>query len=188
MTRKILLLLSIFSLTTLLPVHLAQGQSPESPKQITLKLVGGEVVTGVVVGIGDGNVNVNTDLGAIRVPIDRLTQESKAVLDIRPEFEVTELRKKVAALETLVAALREENGNLRKAGIAGAGTGSALLPNLPEQAGIVDLKPNDKSSSLGVSYRLSSTGKRHNSRCRFFGSKGRDCNATEGVACKVCGG
>ena len=38
-------------------------------------------------------------------------------------------------------------------------------------------------------YWLSSTGKRHNSTCRYYkSSKGRPCRAKDGVACKVCGG
>jgi hypothetical protein len=36
---------------------------------------------------------------------------------------------------------------------------------------------------------LSSTGKRHNSSCRYYrSSKGRPCKSTDGVACKNCGG
>jgi len=38
-------------------------------------------------------------------------------------------------------------------------------------------------------YWLSSTGKRHNAKCQFYKkSKGVPCNATDGVACKKCGG
>jgi hypothetical protein len=36
-------------------------------------------------------------------------------------------------------------------------------------------------------YTISSTGKRHNSTCRFYG-KGRSASKKEGIACKVCGG
>jgi S1-C subfamily serine protease len=36
-------------------------------------------------------------------------------------------------------------------------------------------------------WSLSKSGTRHNSKCRFFGS-GAACQATEGKACKVCGG
>jgi len=32
-------------------------------------------------------------------------------------------------------------------------------------------------------------GKRHNSKCRYYQkTKGKPCEATEGIACKVCGG
>jgi hypothetical protein len=36
-------------------------------------------------------------------------------------------------------------------------------------------------------WSLSKSGTRHNAKCRFFGS-GAACQATEGKACKVCGG
>ena len=51
-----------------------------------------------------------------------------------------------------------------------------------------DFKDGDDSSSK-LSYTISSTGKRHNSNCRYFHSaKSRPCGPTSGVACKVCGG
>jgi len=38
-------------------------------------------------------------------------------------------------------------------------------------------------------YWMSSTGKRHNSSCRYYkSSKGRPCGKADGVACKNCGG
>ena len=41
----------------------------------------------------------------------------------------------------------------------------------------------------GGAYCLSSSGKRHNSSCRYYGStKCRSCGPKDGVACKVCGG
>jgi cell division septum initiation protein DivIVA len=41
----------------------------------------------------------------------------------------------------------------------------------------------------GHGYWLSSSGKRHNSNCRLYGtSRGRPCGASDGAACKLCGG
>ena len=38
-------------------------------------------------------------------------------------------------------------------------------------------------------YWLSATGKRHNSKCRFYQkTRGIPCKATDGTACKSCGG
>ena len=38
-------------------------------------------------------------------------------------------------------------------------------------------------------YWLSTTGKRHNAKCRYYQkTKGIPCNAQDGIACKVCGG
>jgi hypothetical protein len=57
--------------------------------------------------------------------------------------------------------------------LTGGGT-NKVAPSQPAQAG---------------GYWLSSTGKRHNARCRFYAtSKGRSGSASEGVACKTCGG
>ena len=49
--------------------------------------------------------------------------------------------------------------------------------------------PSREEDSESGGYWLSSTGKRHNSSCRYYkSSKGRACGAKDGVACKVCGG
>jgi hypothetical protein len=44
----------------------------------------------------------------------------------------------------------------------------------------------DKGSE-GGHYTISSTGKRHNDSCRYYG-KGRATKRKEGIACKICGG
>jgi len=41
----------------------------------------------------------------------------------------------------------------------------------------------------GITDWISDSGKRHNSRCRYYHNcKGRAGGPTEGVACKICGG
>jgi hypothetical protein len=51
-----------------------------------------------------------------------------------------------------------------------------------------DFKVDDDSSSKS-SYTISSTGKRHNSNCRYYTSpRSRPCGPKDGIACKVCGG
>ena len=42
-------------------------------------------------------------------------------------------------------------------------------------------------ASTGLGHSISSTGKRHNSRCRYYGT-GKPCGAGDGIACKICGG
>jgi hypothetical protein len=45
------------------------------------------------------------------------------------------------------------------------------------------------SEATGESFKISSTGKRHNSSCRYYDSRGRFTNnRNEGIACKICGG
>lgn len=49
--------------------------------------------------------------------------------------------------------------------------------------------PSREDDSESGKYCLSSTGKRHNSSCRYYGSsKCRPCGPKDGVACKICGG
>jgi hypothetical protein len=48
---------------------------------------------------------------------------------------------------------------------------------------------NQKTEPAAGGYWLSNTGKRHNSRCRYFRNcNGRPCGKNDGVACKICGG
>jgi hypothetical protein len=160
------------------------AQQPDDAKREPVKigLVGGDSITGTVSGVKDGHVSVITDYGVIRVPVERLTDDSRKKLGITLDANVVQLQKRIAELEALVERLRAENAQLRRQPapapatvqpLTGGGT-NKVTPSQPAQAG---------------GYWISSTGKRHNARCRFYGtSKGRSGSATEGVACKVCGG
>jgi endonuclease YncB( thermonuclease family) len=64
-------------------------------------------------------------------------------------------------------------------------------PRPPSVGGNPNLAPPSGSGSkAAMSYWITTkSGKRHNSGCRWYEkSKGRACTATEGVACKICGG
>ncbi|WAC18690.1 hypothetical protein OVA24_15780 [Luteolibacter sp. SL250] len=84
------------------------------------------------------------------------------------------LRAKIAELEGALRKLQAENALLRK-----------QLAE-PETA-----KPAEAPAKIlpdGARW-ISTTGKRHNSSCRYFGQgKGRAGKQGEGVPCKVCGG
>jgi hypothetical protein len=93
------------------------------------------------------------------------------------------LRARIRELEDLVVRLREENAGLRHGATpagqtATGGTSPGARPTSAPSAG----------DGGGGAYKISNTGKRHNSRCRYFNSAGRAGSATEGVACKLCGG
>lgn len=161
------------------------AQQPAEPKRESAKisLVGGDTITGTVSGVADGNLSVITDYGVIRVPVERLTDESRKKLGITLDANVVQLQKRIVELEALVERLRAENAELRRQPaptptqiqpLTGGGGTNQVTPSQPTQAG---------------SYWISSTGKRHNSRCRYHGTgKGRSGSATEGQACKICGG
>lgn len=155
------------------------AEAPQAGAKVTLKLVGGDTITGTVGAVKDGAVSVGTEYGAIRVPVGKLSAESRTALGITDNADAESLRKRIAELEELVTRLREENAGLRK------GVATASQPTTGGAASGVSQAP---PAAEGMAYKLSSTGKRHNSRCRYFNSAGRACSATEGVACKVCGG
>ncbi|WP_035608081.1 bZIP transcription factor [Haloferula sp. BvORR071] len=166
---------------------LAAQQPTEAKREpVKLSLVGGDSITGTVSGVKDGELSLITDYGVIRVPVYRLTDDSRKKLGVAADANVAQLEKRIAELEALVERLRAENAQLRRQAppsptptqvqpLTGGGGGTnKVTPSQPAQAG---------------GYWISSTGKRHNSRCRFYGTgNGHSGSASEGTACKVCGG
>jgi hypothetical protein len=116
---------------------------------------------------------------------------------------LTEIRQQLENLKSENAALKQENQVLRKlvfekqssapAQPVSPPTTSSVVPSTPSAAPTspspVRLAPS-KPSSAAVEYWITtSSGKRHNSGCRYFQtSRGRPGGATEGTACKICGG
>jgi hypothetical protein len=98
----------------------------------------------------------------------------------------------IAELKKEVAALREENRRLRQLLIqrvddqfAGPAEKPKAVPvPTPEEVAAAA----GKKSASAAKYWLSSGGKRHNSKCRYFNGAGRACTKDEGVPCKICGG
>ena len=90
------------------------------------------------------------------------------------------LLRRIQELETLVAKMRAENEALRK---------QIDLTAVPEPAiAGAKMKPAAKILPDGARW-VTSTGKRHNANCRFYGKgQGHAARPGEGVACKVCGG
>lgn len=158
-------------------------------EKTTVKLVSGETMTGTVGSIRDGSFSLITDYGPVRIPVDKLTAESRTRLGVTDKVDVAALQKRISELEDLVARLREENANLRKAATPVAPVSPQPYVSPGASSGIRGGgTPTVEPSASGGGYRISSTGKRHNSRCRYFTSKGRACPSNEGVACKICGG
>ena len=116
--------------------------------------------------------------------------------------EIDELTIKIEKLKSENAALKQENQILRKLVFerqnapqpppvssptpSSVSTPPPTAPYTPSPARVVPSKP----SSAAVEYWITtSSGKRHNSGCRYFQtSRGRPGEATEGTACKICGG
>jgi hypothetical protein len=149
----------------------------------TIKLVGGDTMTGSIGAVRDGSLSLITEYGPVRIPVEKLSAETKTQLKISGEVDADGLRARIRELEDLVVRLREENAGLRHGATpagqtATGGTSPGARPTSAPSAG----------DGGGGAYKISNTGKRHNSRCRYFNSAGRAGSATEGVACKLCGG
>ncbi len=185
--------LSLILAVVALP-QLSHGQPEASPKAAKkLQLVEGDSITGTVSGVKDGSVSVITDYGVIRVPVLQLTEASRKELGISSTASVEQLQKRVTELEALVERLRAENSDLRKQQAstpsAPASPGTRVQSLVGGSGGTVQPKATPAPATSGAAFWISTTGKRHNARCRYYGtSKGRSGSATEGVACKVCGG
>jgi len=154
----------------------ADKPAAPSAENTTIKLTSGESMTGKIAGVNDDSLNLATEYGVVRIPVSKLTEESKKKLNLPEETDVAKLKARINELEGLVASLREENASLRKSGNPDASTPATPTAKAQPQ------------ESTGITYRLSKSGKRHNSRCRYFKSTDEECTANDGVACKVCGG
>ena len=152
--------------------------APTSEKE-TIKLTSGETMTGKIAGVNQDSLNLATDYGVIKIPLAKLTEESRKKLKLPEETDVTKLKARISELEALVANLREENATLRKTGTPTASPQPQAAKSSPKPAA---------TGESGVTYKLSKSGKRHNSRCRYFSSAGDTCGPNDGEPCKVCGG
>ena len=119
------------------------------------------------------------------------------------KIDLKEIREQLEKLKSENVALKHENQVLRKlvfekqssapAQPVSSPTPSSIstpspsaAPPTPSAARVVPTKP----SSAAVEYWITtSSSKRHNSGCKYFQtSRGRPGAATEGTACKICGG
>jgi hypothetical protein len=122
----------------------------------------GSKIKGRVVSTTASEATVMSDLGVFRIPLEKLTLESRQAITSGSKPDVDALLKRIAELEGKVSQLQQENETMRR------------------QAS--DGYPSNSSSKATAGATI-----RHNSSCRYFGS-GRSCGATDGIPCKICGG
>lgn len=179
---------SLCILASTLPTVARAEEKVVPSGRITLKLTGGDTLSGTPGPVKDGSVSMITDYGVVRVPVEKLSEESKAKLGITGDGDVAALRKRILELEALVERLRGENAELRKHGQTVPTEPSPSVRPAPAIRPSTGISNSPEPTAATGGYKLSTTGKRHNSRCRYYSSAGRACGPTEGVACKVCGG
>jgi len=146
-----------------------------------LSLLDGSKIKGRIMTTTASEVTVMSDFGVLRLPLDKLTAESRAKVGEGAKPDTEAMARRIAELEAKVAQLQNENEALRTQRVA------APTPTY-KPSGVNSLSSGANSAvTASQNHSLSSTGKRHNSGCRYFGS-GRACGPTDGVACKICGG
>lgn len=152
---------------------------------IDISLLDGSKLKGRVMSATATEITVMSDLGVFRIPLEKLTPESRQAVTQASKPDVDALLRKVAELEAKVSQLQQDNESLRRqmavapAPLYRTPGASSLTPSSPP--------PSSPPAVARGSFTISSTGKRHNSGCRYFGT-GRSCGSTEGIACKICGG
>jgi cell shape-determining protein MreC len=155
---------------------------------ITLELSAGSVIKGDLVSWNGQQVVVKAEFGSLTFRRDQLNQATIQRLQLLSE-DPQKLLARISELEATVESLRKDNAALRQQ-LQGTTTTQSVSP-APAISREVTPRANSftsgASAPTGLSYAISSTGKRHNSRCRYYGS-GRPCGPTDGIACKVCGG
>lgn len=190
MSRKFLPLVLVY--VSCLAAFVGLAQNPDRPPErvVEAKLIDGSSVKGIVIARTATEISLRTELGTLRIPAGKLTAESKKSLLAAPVSPVDH-EATIAKLEARIAALEAENQDLRKRLVAAtqAPPRNSLSPSsglTPSTASSVrKFTPSDEVG--GMSYSISSTGKRHNSRCRYY-TPGTQCGPNQGVACKICGG
>jgi hypothetical protein len=158
-----------------------------------LLLNDGSRIKGRVMSVTASEVTVMSDFGVLRLDLQKLTAETRARLAEANRPDSTALLQRIAELEAKVSQLQQENEQLRR-GVLAASTPARTPAYTPSPvAGVRNLSPGSGAGASSTEtptasrWTISSTGKRHNSGCRYYGS-GRSCGPGDGVACKICGG
>lgn len=149
---------------------------------ISIELTGGSVINGELISWNGKEAQVKAEFGTMTLKREQLSQKALDRLDLQ-SGDPQKLVAKVSELEATVASLRRDNAALRQQ-LAQAPASQPANPSSSVAPSRTSAPSTEKS---GLSYSRSSTGKRHNSNCRYFGS-GSPCGPNDGVACKVCGG
>jgi hypothetical protein len=151
---------------------------------ISIELTGGSVINGDLISWDGNEVQIKAEFGTLKFKKDTLSTKTLERLDLQ-SGDPQKVAAKIAELEATVASLRRDNAALRQqlAQATAQGAPTTVAPT----SGVTSRSSAPATENSGLSYSKSSTGKRHNSNCRYFGS-GSPCGPTDGVACKTCGG
>lgn len=151
---------------------------------ITLELSGGSNITGELIKWDGQNATIKAEFGEVVLKKEQISQKSLQNLALS-SGDASALKARIAELESTVESLRRDNAALRQQLQATASNPVTA----PRQTSTAITSQPAGGSATEAAYWISSTGKRHNSGCRYYRNcQGRPGTASEGVACKICGG
>ena len=153
-----------------------------------LELTGGSVIKGDLVSWNGQQAVVKAEFGPVTFKRDQLSPATIQRLELL-SGDPQKLVARISELEATVESLRKDNAALRQQ-LQAATASQSQQPAVGisrEAVPAFNSFTSSVSAPTGLSYTISSTGKRHNSRCRYYGS-GRPCGPTDGIPCKICGG
>ena len=153
---------------------------------VTLELSGGSVIKGDLVSWNGQQAVVKAEFGSMTFRRDQFSPATIQRLELL-SGDPQKLLARISELEAGVESLRKDNAALRQQLQTAAAAHSVPPAANREVALRATSFASSVSAPIDLSYTISSTGKRHNSRCRYYGS-GRPCGPTDGIACKICGG
>lgn len=148
-----------------------------------IELKGGSIIQGEVASWDGQKLEVKAEFGNLTFKRDQLSEKMLQKLSMA-SGDSKALQARIAELEATVASLRRDNAALRQQ-LQGSAA-SAPVP-VSNSLSASPTTPEPRTTTSREKHTISSTGKRHNSSCRYYGS-GRPCGPSDGVACKTCGG
>jgi hypothetical protein len=154
---------------------------------ITIELQSGSRIKCELVDWDGENATIKTEFGTLTLSKSQLSESSLQSLAVSSE-DAAALKAKINDLRSVIESLRRDNAALREQLTAGGTSATATTPRT-NYSGFSPAAGYSSPAAQTGGYWISSTGKRHNSNCRYFQtSKGRPGTPDEGVACKICGG
>lgn len=153
---------------------------------ISIELSGGSVINGELISWNGNEVQIKAEFGTMTLKREQLSKKSLDRMDLL-SGDPQKLAAKVSELEATIESLRRDNAALRQQLAQTQPQQSSASQPAASASGVTSPPSPNSAQNSGLSYSRSSTGKRHNSNCRYFGS-GSPCGPNDGVPCKICGG
>lgn len=148
---------------------------------ISVELKGGSVINGDLISWDGQEVQVKAEFGIVKFKKDAISPKTLESLELK-SGDPQKLAARITELEATVESLRRDNAALRQQ-LAQAPAGASATPSAAPASSTNVTATQNK----GLTYSRTSSGKRHNSNCRYF-DPAKPCASTDGVACKICGG